>query len=705
MTRPPSEGLHRLCRAAMAGLEAAGQPATPSDVADILHLLAIGAGAAPAPAGPGPAVVIDPTTALARQASGATGFAVGAVRTTHRALDPGVSTGPAWRRAGRTDARTGTGHPRRSIDTDLPDGLSLVRALRPLRIRRPDGTDFEIDEPATARRVAEENCWEPVLRRRRVRWPDLALVVDTASSMRLWVRSAGQVRQLMERLGAFREIRTLALRPGDGATGPVSLCPLGDGRVRPVPSATLADPTGRRLVVVVTDGMHPAWSDGRYADVLEAWSRSMPVVVVSLVPPRCWTALRTRWSDVRLPHPMAPNCRWSTRVDDGGTADGVVRVPVVEFTARRLGWLAEMLAGTHRWTPTRLVVRPPAEGYGAAPAAVEAAVADPYEAVATFRSRHSSVTFELLTRLAAASLTSPHLPRTLLEVTARQVPGASTVNVAEVVTSPLVEPDGAGYRIRGEVVDELASRVPPVVRTRTAWLVRRHRDHPDAYARLLPAPDTIALRLSHVFDLPADRVAAAAHLSIEGTEPAAIRATLRRLRPAWTVAVTLDGMALRNADQVGDAAGHIDGLVHIAYAQHLRHRPETIAALARLMRAPLGPLVLLTGRGMKSLLTRWPDLGALVPAANRLTADEDPSGLYRLTRGVLADRLSVPPAVEDALWDRVTTMTPIRPPRLAIAVSMAAEIEAAWRLRTRADGREPLTPQDLPDRFDEVRYR
>ncbi|MEU8352427.1 hypothetical protein AB0C60_24170, partial [Streptomyces sp. NPDC048845] len=85
--------------------------------------------------------------------------------------------------------------------------LRLGRALRPLKQRLPDPRRQELDEEATAAAMAESGLTDAVLRPARSRLLDLALVVDDGVSMLLWRRLATEVRQLMERSGAFRTIR------------------------------------------------------------------------------------------------------------------------------------------------------------------------------------------------------------------------------------------------------------------------------------------------------------------------------------------------------------------------------------------------------------------------------------------------------------------------------------------------------------------
>ena len=62
--------------------------------------------------------------------------------------------------------------------------------------------------PSTpAERAAEDGIWTPVLRPALTRWLDLALVIDQSPSMAVWARTVEELRRLLERHGAFRDVR------------------------------------------------------------------------------------------------------------------------------------------------------------------------------------------------------------------------------------------------------------------------------------------------------------------------------------------------------------------------------------------------------------------------------------------------------------------------------------------------------------------
>src|SRR5262245_15344860 len=89
----------------------------------------------------------------------------------------------------------------------LADTLALTRALRPLARRVFSRVNCVVDEQETARRMAEERIFVPVLRPVRTRWLTLHVVIDQSPSMAIWQKLLAELQQLVLRLGAFRNVR------------------------------------------------------------------------------------------------------------------------------------------------------------------------------------------------------------------------------------------------------------------------------------------------------------------------------------------------------------------------------------------------------------------------------------------------------------------------------------------------------------------
>jgi len=75
----------------------------------------------------------------------------------------------------------------------------------------PSKNEFILDETATVEQIAEEKLLLPVMSPAPERWLELALVVDEGASMMLWKQTIKEFEQLLERHGAFGDVRSWGL--------------------------------------------------------------------------------------------------------------------------------------------------------------------------------------------------------------------------------------------------------------------------------------------------------------------------------------------------------------------------------------------------------------------------------------------------------------------------------------------------------------
>ena len=272
-------------------------------------------------------------------------------------LDPGASPSSVDRRGAIYLPATGSvpargGQPVRvPTGPPLPGSLAIARSLRPLRRRVPSPARVVLDVEQTVRRVAEEGLWVPTLRPAPDRWLALALVVDGGRSMDLWRPMTGELYRLLSCTGAFRTVRPWVL---DTESNPPRLYP---GLIRrpglPArPPHELVDPSGRTLVLVLTDCISRAWHDGGAGRVLETWSARGPVALIQVLPEHFWsrTALGAA-SPLRLsaPGPAAPNALLTVRRvspwDDAPAVRPGTPVPVACLEPGPLAAWAALVAG------------------------------------------------------------------------------------------------------------------------------------------------------------------------------------------------------------------------------------------------------------------------------------------------------------------------------------------------------------------------
>ncbi|MGW1622611.1 FxSxx-COOH system tetratricopeptide repeat protein [Streptomyces sp. NPDC002172] len=339
---------------------------------------------------------------------------------------------------------------------DLRDATGITRALRVLKQLVPSASEVELDEETTAERAAEDGLWVPYTRSADERRFDLVLVVDDHPTMVIWEQTVAEFTTVAERLGAFRDVRVRRLGLRETLRGPEAVLrgPYPDHDVLGVPGE-LVDRTGRRIILVLTDGLGPLWRTGAGRQALELWAAAGPAAVVHLLSQRDWhrTALTPRPARLRSPRAGARTdelavdfpAEWRDPFDPPpGT--WTAAVPVLELDARWLGRWAGLVAGAEPgWVeaPVLLLGAPdvPEEDVDEPPAVVPPPSVQ--ERIRRFRSHATPTAFRLATHLAAAILE----PRLVRDVQRRLVPEAQPAHLAELFLSGLLEqPTPAGAR-------------------------------------------------------------------------------------------------------------------------------------------------------------------------------------------------------------------------------------------------------------------
>ncbi|MBD2492361.1 SAV_2336 N-terminal domain-related protein [Aulosira sp. FACHB-615] len=234
----------------------------------------------------------------------------------------------------------------------LRNQLEIARALRPLKRRVPSKREFVLDEAATAERIAKEKLLLPVMRPAPERWLELALIIDESASMMLWKQTIKELKQLLERHGAFRDVRTWGLFTDEsGRVWLHSRTGSGSSQKRLHNPRELIDPNGRRLFVIVSDCVSLAWHHGVITKVLAAWACSCPVAIIQVLPQWLWERSGLGVAEsvlLRSSSPGVPNQQLvMTALDLFDESDNCnkLKIPVVTLESESLKNWARMVAG------------------------------------------------------------------------------------------------------------------------------------------------------------------------------------------------------------------------------------------------------------------------------------------------------------------------------------------------------------------------
>ncbi|TYB49537.1 FxSxx-COOH system tetratricopeptide repeat protein [Actinomadura chibensis] len=380
--------------------------------------------------------------------------------------------------------------PAMSGTAGMPSAAALARAFRPLRDAGTGARRVRLDEGALS--LGAPDLLLPETRTVRDRPFDLALVVDTGTSMDLWRPAVRWLRTVIEHLGVFRDIRIWTVdtdrAPGEG----LPALGTGGGASGRRPGEVVM-PARRQCVLVLSDCVGDAWRTGAMRRMLAGWGRRQPVAIVQVLPQRLWrrTALdltAVRWQCASPPG--RSNDRLVCRDRADGTAPRGVPIPVLELQPRWLNSWATVIAGTGTgWVNGLAHV----VGERAEPAAADADGAgpepSPSERVARFRAVASPEAGSLARCFAAAVLTLP-LMRLVQD---EMAPHSTNGHLAEVFLSGLLlrrddagragSPDGVRYDFLPGVREVLLAQLSRTEATRVLGVLS------DAFGSQRSLPD------------------------------------------------------------------------------------------------------------------------------------------------------------------------------------------------------------------------
>lgn len=184
------------------------------------------------------------------------------------------------------------------LDIRVPDSPSITdrssinRALRPLMRRVPKTDNFVLDEAATVESIDNERIWVPILRPALERWLDLAFILDESPCLTLqkplWQNIINELNNLFRSQGAFRDMKSWTMFVDKGELkirSGLSQNNKDQGLVSP---QELLDPSGRRLIFILSDCTSSVWHSGVIGSILRKWTNCSPVALLQLLPSSLW---------------------------------------------------------------------------------------------------------------------------------------------------------------------------------------------------------------------------------------------------------------------------------------------------------------------------------------------------------------------------------------------------------------------------------
>jgi formylglycine-generating enzyme required for sulfatase activity len=340
------------------------------------------------------------------------------------------------------------------LPVKIPEAVALrnrreiAKVLRPLMRKVPSRNRQAIDEEATAMRIAEDKIWNPVVKPEPERWLELAIVIEVTNIFDVWKDSIAEFQHLMERHGAFRDVRTWQLQTPENGEPKLFLQTATGLNRKPRNPKELLDAGGRRLVLFLSDCTSKAWRSGRVFPLLELWSRQNPVTIAQLLPERYWdrSALGSGYLvALRSQLPGARSRDWTV---SGLSArrrqrlQGGLKFPVVTIQPHSLGEWARSIAAIGEQQTVGIVLKPDAFQIDrVAESGVEPLTAK--QLVQRFRATASEKAQELADMMAVLPVNWSVLrllQKNLMQGIADPAEGTGALYLAEIFLSGLLSP-------------------------------------------------------------------------------------------------------------------------------------------------------------------------------------------------------------------------------------------------------------------------
>lgn len=326
--------------------------------------------------------------------------------------------------------------------SSLGNSLNLARSLRPLIQKSGIGKKDVLDEMATSDRMARyDRLPLAVFTARKQPWLDLVLVIDESQSMVFWRSTIEELQNFFKHYGIFRGVEFWKLKPIDDGEKSFGLY-RGDRSKKPSSPKTLIDPSGRRPILIVSDGVADYWYNGKMLDCLKKWGKYNSVSLVQMLPDWLWlrTGLRLG-SAVRLASltPASTNQNLAvkeTLIDIGITIESGIKLPVFTLESKAVKAWSSLIAGRSEARSAGFVFAADFKTPAIAHSEILLAAYTPRERIDRFLNLASPTAQELAILLSAAPVITLPIVRLIRETMLEE---SQQIHVAEVFLGGLLK--------------------------------------------------------------------------------------------------------------------------------------------------------------------------------------------------------------------------------------------------------------------------
>jgi hypothetical protein len=263
--------------------------------------------------------------------------------------------------------------------------------------------------------------------------------------MQIWRQAIADLERLFKNYGIFRDVRVWGLLTDNHEQVRIHRGIGSQAKGQSLRSpAELVDPTGRRLILVVSDCVSLLWRNGKLTAVLELWTKQGSMAIVQMLPKWLWkrTALG-RASEVLLQGLLPGDFNQQLMVREVSLWEDLeeirgAKVPVFSLEVERVEIWAQMLSGRSVWATGYLFkLEDIAVGQAESLFNLNSGDLTAEDRVQGFRVTASPVARKLAGLLAAAPMISLPIVRLIQETLLRE---SQQVHVAEVFLGGLLKP-------------------------------------------------------------------------------------------------------------------------------------------------------------------------------------------------------------------------------------------------------------------------
>ncbi len=390
----------------------------------------------------------------------------------------------------------------------LAEKRDLAKSLRLLRQKAPSRGRFEFDELRTVRAIADQRIWQVFARPALDRQIEIDLVVEESPSMLFWGSVVNEFNHLVESTGFFRKVNFWSLRVSPPAYEPELYVRLQQStqtglRRRP---AELANYSGSRLIVLISDCISPTWHNGKIVPLLETWTAKSFLSLLWLLPEEMkWrTGLRTAFeTSLRSSRPIHRNTELLVRPPElwpYSLDRKITSLPTISLEPQALLAWAELAMGiSGSWQPGYAFAD--AARYADLPPEIFPEASEPDQIVDSFRRASSKTAWEMAIYFSVTAPLSLPVMRLIQEA---MLPGSKYFHLIEVLLGGILKPlaDGDGKHLGVEEIrfeflpgvrERLGNNLPRSkafeVLRRTASFVNRSTHQSVTFDALLASPE------------------------------------------------------------------------------------------------------------------------------------------------------------------------------------------------------------------------